>query len=201
MAEQEIEVKFNLKSLGAIEQRLKSAGGTLMQPRLFEINYRFDTLNGRLSESGKVLRLRKDANIIMTFKGPSQQNQEVNDRQEIEFSVSDFAAARHLLEALGYQVVAIYEKFRTTYEIDNTEVVLDEMPFGNFIEIEGPDPETIRAVAEKLSLQWEARCTDSYMGLFRILKDKRRFNFRDLTFYNFKDIEVKPEELGVKAAD
>jgi len=42
-----------------------------------------------------------------------------------------------VFEALGYAVYMMYEKYRTTFRLDNLEVVLDELPYGNFVEIEG----------------------------------------------------------------
>ncbi len=201
MSEQELEVKFFLKDLGTLERKLKSAGANLIQPRIFELNLRFDTQYGELNQGGRVLRLRQDAQAVLTYKGPSQPRQDVSIRQEIEFTVSDFTAARHLLEALGYQVAVTYEKYRTTFTLDEVEIVLDEMPFGDFMEIEGPDPTSIQAIAGKLGLNWEARCTESYMGLFRRLQENLKLAFRDLTFSNFSQMKVNPEELAVKAAD
>src|SRR5450759_3830833 len=95
--EQELEVKFYLKDLGALERKLKSIEANLVQPRIFETNLRFDTRDGELNQGGRVLRLRQDAQAVLTYKGPSQQRQDVNIRQEIEFTVSDFTAARHFL--------------------------------------------------------------------------------------------------------
>jgi len=201
MTEQELEVKFYLNDLGALERKLKSLGATLVQPRIFEINLRFDTRDGELNQGGRVLRLRQDAQAVLTYKGPSQPRQDVSIRQEIEFTVSDFTAARHFLEALGFQVAVTYEKYRTTYMMETVEIVLDEMPFGDFIEIEGPDPSSIQDIAVKLGLNWEARCTESYMGLFRRVQEARKLAFRDLTFINFNQVKIKPEELAVKPAD
>jgi adenylate cyclase class 2 len=201
MSEQELEVKFYLNDLGALEQKLKSIGANLVQPRIFETNLRFDTRDGELNQGGRVLRLRQDAQAVLTYKGPSQLRQDVNIRQEIEFTVSDFTAARHFLEALGFQVAVTYEKFRTTYDLDGVEIVLDEMPFGNFMEIEGPDPISIQDIASKLGLNWEVRCIESYMGLFQRVRQTRRLAFRDLTFINFNQVKILPEELAVKAAD
>jgi len=201
MVEQELEVKFYLRDLSALERKLKDIGANLVQPRVFEINLRYDTQDGELTRWGRVLRLRQDAQAVLTYKGPSQPGQDVNIRQEIEFNVSDFTAARHLLEALGYVIVVTYEKYRTTYTLDNLEIVLDEMPFGYFAEIEGPDAASIQEMAGKLDLDWGARCTDSYLAIFRTMKENRGITFRDLTFANFSQIQAKPEELGVKMAD
>ena len=60
-------------------------------------------------------------------------------RTEIEFGVDDFAKAKQFLEHLGYQSILVYEKYRTTYELDHAHIMLDELPYGNFIEIEGED--------------------------------------------------------------
>ena len=201
MVEQELEVKFYINNLGKLEQMLRSIGAALFQPRIFELNFRFDNPAGDLAHTGKVLRLRQDAHASLTFKGPNQPHQAVSVRQEIEFTVSDFSAARHFLEALGYQVAIIYEKYRTTYLLDKVEIVLDEMPFGNFIEIEGPDPQTIEAFSQNLSLLWDARCTNSYIGLFTQLKTNRNLSFRDLTFSNFNPLQISPDDLGIRAAD
>ena len=46
--------------------------------------------------------------------------------------MGDFEAARRLLEALGYRLTVMYEKYRTTYHLRHLIVVLDEMPYGEF---------------------------------------------------------------------
>jgi adenylate cyclase class 2 len=199
--EVEVEVKLYLSNLSGMEKRLKQARASIFQPRIFELNLRFDTPDGSLTHGSRVLRLRQDAQAVMTYKGPNQPTDGVSVRQEIEFIVGDLTAARHLLEALGYQVNVIYEKYRSTYLMDEVKVTLDEMPYGNFVEVEGPDPESIRSVAEKLCLVWDARVADSYLSLFNRLKTTRGFEFRDLTFANFAGLSITPEELGVRPAD
>ena len=78
-------------------------------------------------------------------------------RLELEVVVSDFATTQRLLEALGYQISLVYEKYRSIYELQRVHVTLDEMPFGAFVELEGPDGATIQAVAQRLGLDWAAR--------------------------------------------
>ncbi|HVN54030.1 MAG TPA: class IV adenylate cyclase [Anaerolineaceae bacterium] len=199
---EEVEVKFYVQDLGVLESRLKRMGATLLQPRIFEMNLRFDTPAGDLARRKQVLRLRQDTQARLTFKGAAQDRLDVAARQEIEFVVSDFGAARRFLEALGYQVVLIYEKFRAVFGFgDGIEVTLDEMPFSNFVEIEGPDAESIQKIASRLGLDWETRVIDSYMGLFEKLKGREKLEMRDLTFANFRNLNVGPEQLGVRQAD
>ena len=203
MADQdkELEVKYYIADLPALEARLKSLGANLEQPRVHEMNLRFDRDDGELRRNAKVLRLRKDTEARLTFKGPSEMKDGARLRQEIEFVVSDFQAAWRLFDALGYRVALMYEKYRTTYKLDEVHVTLDEMPYGDFTELEGPNGESIRAVNQKLGLNWNARAPDSYAVLFEQLKRRLQLPFRDLTFDNFRDIKVVAEELNLRPAD
>jgi adenylate cyclase class 2 len=199
--DQEIEAKFYLQDLAAFRQRLLSAGAILTQPRVKEINLRFDTPQRDLSKKAQVLRLRQDEAAHLTFKGPGALEGGVLARQEIEFEVSDFAAARRFLEALGYHVFTTYEKVRENFTLAEVQVSLDEMPFGTFTELEGPNPQVIRQLAESLNLAWERRITVSYLELFAQLKVRLALPFDDLTFEAFRELTIRPEDLGVQPAD
>lgn len=201
MENQEIEVKFLIADLPGLELRLRALGAKLVQPRVHEINLRFDTAGGDLSSAQRVLRLRKDQKNRLTYKGPSQVNQKVNVRQEIELVVDDFDNARRFLEALGYEVRAMYEKFRTTYKFRNVLVTLDEMPYGSFTEIEGPDPVSLHKAADDLWLDWSARNLESYMAIFARLKQSRKVKINDLSFTEVQPLNATPAELGLRPAD
>lgn len=199
-SEQEIEVKFYVRELDTPANRLRAAGARLTDDRVLETNLRFDTADHELTRTSRVLRLRQDRKAVLTYKGPARAGESVSIRQEIEFQVSDFQAARHFLEALGYQVSVIYEKYRTTYDLDGLMVTLDEMPYGNFIEIEGPDADSIRAAAEKLQLDWEARSTLSYLAIFDRLRQARGLSPQNLTFEGLKGINATPQDLNLHYA-
>ncbi len=199
--DQEIEVKFYLTDLQAVEAKLRQLGARLVQPRILETNLRFDTPSRELTRTGRVLRLRQDQTIRLTYKGSGRSDQGVQARQEIEFTVGSFESARALFEALGYTISMIYEKYRTTYEINGVQIVLDEMPYGNFAEIEGPDAAAIQAANQSLVLNWDRRILDSYSAMFEKLRGVLGFTFRDLTFANFKDLPVSPIDLNVQPAD
>lgn len=199
--QQELEVKLYLVDLPVFQERLEAHEAQLQEPRIHEINLRFDTPDGKLGRAAQVLRLRQDSRARLTFKGPGESLQGVYARQEIEFAVSDFQSARNLFEALGYQVSLMYEKYRTTYVLDDQQVTLDEMPYGNFVEIEGLKAEGIHALSEKMGLNWETRILHSYTALFEQLQQKRGFTFRDLSFENFSNLNITPEDLGVIPAD
>jgi adenylate cyclase class 2 len=201
MVNQEIEVKFMVADLAALEVRLRALGGKLVQARVHEVNLRFDTPDGSLSGAQRVLRLRKDQQVHFTYKGPSQVNQKVNVRQEIELVVDDFDNARRFLEALGYEVNVMYEKFRTTYKFRNVLVTLDEMPYGSFTEIEGPDALSLQKAADDLWLDWTCRSLESYMSLFGRVKEHRKLDIKNLSFDEVQPLNVTPKDLGLKQAD
>lgn len=197
---QEQEVKFYLANLPAFEQRLRQIGAKLVQPRTFESNLRFDTPDRSLTRARQVLRLRQDEAVRLTFKGPQQFGHDVSVREEIEFEVTSFENAKALLEALGYQVSIRYDKYRTTYRLGNVDVVLDELPYADFAEIESPDTAGIQAAAAALGLKWEARSLDSYIGLFSSLRQGQELDAQNLTFEEVKQ-RVPAEAMGLRAAD
>lgn len=197
----EMEVKFYLSDRKAIEERITAQGAILKDPRIHEINLRFDTPGLDLLKTGRVLRLRLDEKARLTYKGIAQVIGGASLRQELEFTVSDFDTARAVLEALGYEVYVMYEKYRTTYQLGNLEMMVDELPYGDFLEIEGLDASAIHAAAEKLALSWEARILYSYTALFENARSRLGFTFRDLSFKNFTGVTVTPGDLGVVKAD
>jgi adenylate cyclase, class 2 len=198
---QEIEVKFYVQDLPALEKRLLALGAQLTQPRQHEVNLRYDTPDRQLSKASQTLRLRRDQLSRLTYKGAGGEQGGARLRQELEVEVSDFDTARAILEALGYRVFVMYEKYRTTYTLGPVEVTLDELPYGNFSEIEGPDGAAIQSAARQLSLDWDARSLDSYLKLFERARQELSFSFRDLSFENFLGLGVLPSHLGLHPAD
>ena len=200
-SDKELEVKFYVSDLHEIEQRLLALGATLLQPRTHEYNLRFDTPTGALGQAESLLRLRRDSSNHITFKGPSTTMGGVLARTEIEFEVSNFSSAQKLIEALGYKSKFVYEKNRTTYAMNGLKVTLDEMPYGPFVEIEGTEPEPIENATHELGLDWNARLPETYISIFRRLKELFGLNFTDLTFENFKGVKFDVTRVGVNLAD
>jgi adenylate cyclase class 2 len=197
---QEIEAKFYISNLDRISARLQELQARVIQQRLRETNLRFDLPDGGLRAKGQVLRLRQDTESRLTFKGSGKERSGVLKRQEIEFIVEDFEKARQFLEALGYREVILYEKYRTTYGFEDALIMLDELPYGSFLEIEGETVEQIQSVATRLNLDWDTTIRTSYTALFELVKKTLGLSFRDLTFNNFDDIIVTSADLHVQAA-
>lgn len=198
---QETEAKFYIQDLNRIKSQLEKLSAQLIQERVLETNIRFDLPGATLRAQGRVLRLRRDTDVRLTYKGASTNEQGVLSREEIEFVVEDFEKARRFLEALGYQKLVYYEKYRTTYEWNKTHVMLDELPYGDFVEIEGETVETIRMVTDQLNLDWAVAIGTSYSALFDRVRRALKLSFQDLSFSSFENVKVQATDLGVLVAD
>lgn len=191
----ETEVKILVADLQVITDKLRKQNASLSAERVFERNIRYDDNTGTLTGAGRVLRLRQDTRARLTYKAPGNAAvQGVLSRKELEVTVSDFETTDLLLKALGYQPSWEYEKYRTTYKLKDCEVVLDEMPYGDFVEVEG-EPGSIERVLSLLDLADAPRIAASYSDLFFRVRDRMKLDVRDLTFENFKGISVPREML------
>ena len=196
MKPQETEVKIYVPDFDSIETRLQKLGAKRLQERIHERNMRYDTPDSSLTDKGIVLRLREDNGIKLTYKTKGTLERGILTREELEVEVSDFDTMEAILEKFGFVRSMFYEKYRTVYGFDDTKVMFDELPFGNFVEVEGDTQSDIERVLAKLHLQDVERRVDSYTKLFDHVKHHLELNFRDLTFENFADIHV-PESAFV----
>ena len=102
----------------------------------FEVNELYG--GGILEAEDAVLRLRKiDRKTILTYKRKIQTQFGIKQHTEHETEVADAEAMENIIKALGFELGMIYEKRRKTWRLQNVEIVLDELPFGLFMEIEG----------------------------------------------------------------
>jgi adenylate cyclase class 2 len=202
----EIEVKFHLSELEPMRGRLLQAGATEQVPRSHELNWRYDRPDSSLRDQLQVLRLRQTssaetAKTRLTFKDRGRLQDGVRARLERELSVSDFDIMDQILRDLGYEVVFVYEKYRTTFVFRNTEVVLDETPLGNFMEIEAAEPAAIVQAAADLALDWDLRSNASYVALFELARAQYHLPFRDMTFENLAGSALDLADIGLRPAD
>ena len=165
----EIEAKLKVDSLSEVENKLGELGARFVGEQL-QTDYFFDDAKSMLIKEDKCLRLRKqlvgkNESCFLTFKG-AQEKSNLKKRQEIEFEIKDSGSAHKLLLALGYEQVLIVEKRRSLWQLDNCDVALDKLSrLGDFVEIEGPDEETIANVQNILGLTDLPHISKSYASL------------------------------------
>jgi len=183
----EIEVKFYLSDMDAIRDRILELGA-VSTGRVFETNLRFDDADNHLIEKKSLLRLRRDTKTTLTFKSePPFKNDQFKILKELEVEVSDFTTMKHILESLGFREEQVYEKWRETFRLNSTNLCLDTMPYGDFLEIEG-QKEDIKELAYRIGLKWQKRILLNYLAIFDVIKQRSNLPFYDVTFSNFINI-------------
>jgi adenylate cyclase class 2 len=178
---QEVEIKFRVESVAALNRRLRAAGFRRVTPPTHEVNALYDLPNLALRKRGDLLRLRKyGERWVLTHKAKGKAGRH-KTRVETETQVSDGAKMDAILHALGFRPTFRYEKFRAEWSDGKGHVVVDETPIGDFGEIEG-SPRWIDRTARALGIGPEHYITDTYAGLFFAWKRQRRSAAREMMF-------------------
>ncbi len=162
MKNYETEVKFKIENSQKLKEKLIQLGA-VRKGETFEENFCFDTSDRIFYHGDKLMRLRKDAKgITLTFKGAKEFKGKIKKREEVEVKLNDFDNMKVILERLGLSVFRIYEKKRETFIYNQTEIVLDLIPFiGNHLKIEGAEGKILETI-KLLGLREEEALTYTY---------------------------------------
>ena len=168
----EIEKKYRLnqKQRLAIERRLREVGAVK-----HEVENEENTLyrGGRLDFGGCALRLRRvDRRAILTFKRRIPTSSPIKHQREEESEVGDADRMDAILQSLGFQPALVYEKRRWRWKLGKAEVVIDELPFGLFMEIEASEKEIAR-IEKKIGGEDLPAVMETYPTLTAKLGKKR----------------------------
>lgn len=145
----EIEKKYRLTKTQrqSIEKRL---GEMSITPGEVEFEENSIYRGGRLDLGGCALRLRRvNGRAILTFKQRFPSKSPIKHQQEEETPVDDAEAVHAILSALGFRVGLVYEKRRVHWNLGTAKIVMDELPFGLYMEIEASERQ-IRQVEKKI---------------------------------------------------
>jgi adenylate cyclase class 2 len=180
-APQEVEIKFLVPDLKALEAKLKDFGFRCVTPSTHEINTLYDLPGQKLRRKGELLRLRKyggEWKLTHKAKGIAGKHK---SRAELETGVSDGKQMDGILRALGYSPTFVYEKFRSEWSDGEGHVVLDHTPIGDIAEIEGK-ARWIDRTAKALGIQPKDYITKSYSELFFDWKRRTKQKAMNMTF-------------------
>jgi adenylate cyclase class 2 len=164
----EIEIKLRVMDRAAVLRRIAELGWLERGNRELERNYVYDKADGALRAAGCLLRVREyGGTCLLTLKLPTDDTGPHKVKEELETEASDCAGLRQILKGLGYRAAWRYEKFRTTFEREGAggEIVLDETPIGDFLELEG-EPAWIDSTASELGFGPGDYVTATYGALF-----------------------------------
>ena len=169
----EIEKKYRLTKAQrrAIEQRMLEMS---LVPG--ELEHEENTIyrGGLLERPGCALRLRRvNGRAILTFKQRRPSKSAIKYQEENEVVVADAEAMAAILTALNFRPGLIYEKRRTRWTVGKAKVVIDELPFGLFMEIEASVKE-IKRVEKSLGAEKFPAVMETYPSLTRQLGKMKR---------------------------
>jgi len=184
----EIELKFEIDESNLIRKKLKEERAKFIG-KAFEKTVRFDTKNGDLQKEGKFLRVRTGFENVITFKKKiNKVDKDFKEREEIEIEISNPKEMEMILAELGFTKKWIMEKYREKWQWGSVEIVIDKLPFGNFIEIEGSKKAIQKAAAKLLGLCLADGITATYWGLWEDYRKKRDIKDENIIFkkYNIK---------------
>jgi adenylate cyclase, class 2 len=178
---QEVEVKFRVGDVSALERKLRDAGFRQKTPPTRELNVLYDLPGNPLRLRGEILRLREYGDHFkLTHKSKGKDGRH-KTRVERETSVSNGEQMDGILRSLGYSPIFTYEKFRSEWSDGRGDVVIDRTPIGDLGEIEGK-PEWIDSTAEKIGVSHSEYITASYGALFEEWRQHARSEARNMTF-------------------
>jgi adenylate cyclase, class 2 len=195
----EIEIKLRIASIPTILRKINSLGAKT-QGRVREQNTLYDTAQSDLRRRDMLLRLRietpatpnlqgpRGERVILTTKAPLQTRRPKNrpprykeraEREQVVANSSRQTAAA--LTSLGFRPAFRYDKFRTTFDLPNLHLDLDETPAGTFLELEG-SPKAIDRVARALGFTKEAYLRATYWDLYAAVCRRRGINPKNMLF-------------------
>lgn len=193
----ECELKYLGVDLEALSDCLKAVGSD-GSGRYFESNIVFDYNDRSLKKAGTLLRLRsKRGKSVLTVKRPPENEvpSALKVFEEIESEVEDFDTVKRALEAVGLQVTFAYEKVREKWAYMDCVICLDQLPFGNFVEIEGTEA-TVPACAEALGLTENDTTKLTYHALNIEHREQKGMDFDESFVFADEERASILEELG-----
>lgn len=120
---------------------------TLMRRVIFENDY--------ITARRSWLRLRDEGTVVTLTYKQAVTDGTVDALHEVETPVADFEATRQLLLATGFRAVRYQESYREEWRRGKMRYDIDTWPdLPTFLEIEGPDGDSVRRAAEDLGLDF-----------------------------------------------
>jgi adenylate cyclase class 2 len=166
MKNKEIEVKFQISDKTKLKKKLEALGGK-KRNKVFQKTYSLFQPNYECIKRGVFLRVREDDGIpVFTVKIKSKESRDFYERDEYNLEIKDTQKMIKMLSLLGFSKIRIFEKYREAWDFParNACVLIDTLPFANFVEIEG-DKKDIEKIIEELGFRGE-RITWSYWTVY-----------------------------------
>ncbi|MFA5003686.1 MAG: class IV adenylate cyclase [Candidatus Saccharimonadales bacterium] len=193
----EIEAKFLNVNHDELRAKLKELGAECAQPMRLMKRKNYDFPDRRLDKgrNGWVRVRDEGGKITMSYK--QLNNRELDGTHEVNITIDSFDAADSFLREIGLEPKTYQVTKRESWRYENFEIELDEWPWAKpYIEIEGPDEQSLKGLAEKLDLDWGRVCHGSVEVVYRAEYDVTDEEVDNIPVINFEN--SVPEVLESK---
>lgn len=186
MAKIEKQVKCKINNFDYISKRLVEIEAIFIGG-FMERTIRYDSDDLKYSNNGLFIRTKNGIKNVVTLKEiPDDVFNTSLERITTEIEVDDINKIGYILEKIGLTKKFIMEKYRLFFKYDNMDILIDELPFGIYLEIKGEDNE-ISKVTKLLNIEDNALIKTTYWDIYdEIKKDKKDENIVFETNHIFK---------------
>lgn len=182
----EIELKYQIdkKKVKSLLDALKIMN-FVVGKRNYEKTVMFDNPDQTMQVTDGRIRLRQTGDSAeLSYKKPITRNG-IKREIEHEVIVSDFKITEKILKEMLFTPVSSYERYRITAKdfTEKIKVTIDEFPFADFIEIEGPE-KLILSLSDELKLNKTKNLTKSCDTLFQEWRTVKGLDFKSHLLFN-----------------
>ncbi len=149
----EVEIKARVYDLEYVKNKLSLLGFKYVG-KFFEKDYYYNHPCKDFKETDEALRIRIcNGKLSITYKG-----RKLDERSKTRIEYTSIADENifKIVEALGFKLVAVVEKFREVFKKDNIKICIDNVKnLGTFVEIESDkyDLDLLFNIAKELNLK------------------------------------------------
>lgn len=181
----EIEATFLEIDKAELRAKLETIGAQLVRPEILMRRIVFDISKHAFA------RVRDEGDrIMLTYK--NHHDNTLTGTEEINVEVSDYDATIAILKACGLHAKSDEDSYRESWRLDDVEIDIDTWPWiPSYVEIEGPSPEKVQAVATRLGFDMKDAIIGSvdevYKLYYAVTSDDINFGLSEIKFTNAPD--------------
>ena len=181
----EIEATFLEIDKAELRAKLEAIGARLVRPEILMRRIVFDISKHAFA------RVRDEGDrIMLTYK--NHHDNTLTGTEEINVEVSDYDNTIAILKACGLHAKSDEDSYRESWRLDEVEIDIDTWPWiPSYVEIEGPSPEKVQAVAAKLGFDMKDAIIGSvdevYKLYYDVTSDDINFGLSEIKFTDAPD--------------
>ncbi len=158
----EVETKIKLENPEKTKEDIIKLGAVHIKKEKQTDEF-FDFDDQRIKNSNELIRIRNKKTLCL--KENQRESENIKQSDEYESEIENYDTIIRVFKKVNLKVTGKKERTRDKYKLRNCEICIDTLPFGNFIEIEGPRTEII-TISKRLGFNENQLISKTYCKLF-----------------------------------